>query len=47
MNFLGLSGEGGGARELELVLFHFSGMVFFEAMEEERLRKPELGEPSS
>ena len=33
-NFSGLSGGGGGARELEPTLFRFSGTVFFRAMEE-------------
>ena len=34
INFSGLSGGGGGALELEPILFRFSGTVFFGAMEE-------------
>ena len=37
-NFLGFLGGGEGAWELEPVLFLFSRMVFFGAMEEERWR---------
>ena len=36
MNFLGLSGRGGGTRELEPTLFLFFGTIFFGAIEKKR-----------
>ena len=42
INFSGLLGRGGGALELEPILFLFSGTVFFKVKEEERWEKPDL-----